>query len=133
MNPPTPAHIAEWRAKARLDWSRISRQLAESDASLAGMILQQSPGKYLKADLLARGWTLTRTHRLPRLLAEAVAHDAGLAAYRDLCDRITDWYMADRYPDAEETPPTEADVRADLAKARALIVALFPDESLALP
>ncbi|MBI2940030.1 MAG: HEPN domain-containing protein [Chloroflexi bacterium] len=95
-----------------------------------GYFLQQALEKFLKAYLIRQGWRLERTHALDKLLEAAVAHDAALDTFAQLCIRVADYYLAQRYPDVQVGSASLERIRADLAKARRLIVALFPDERM---
>jgi HEPN domain-containing protein len=128
-----PELVDEWRAHARQDWKRMGVHLGLGDASAAGMFLQQALEKFLKGYLLARGWQLARIHDLAKLHNEARAFDPGLEPFRDLLRRVTDNYLADRYPGSGHVGPSEQDVRADVLEAMAFVARLFPDESLQAP
>jgi len=112
---------ADWMRLAEKDLARVHRALRDEDPELAGFCLQQAVEKFLKAFLLARGWTLRRTHDLGRLLDEARAYDAGLTSFRDVCQQVTDYYVVERYPLVAESGPTLAEVKASLESVRGLI------------
>ena len=76
------AYAAEWRAKARQDFERVGRRLAEGDTEDAAFHLQQALEKALKSYLLMRGWKLHKIHDVEALLDEAVVKDATLEAFR---------------------------------------------------
>lgn len=104
--------------------------LADGDGEGAGLFLQQALEKYLKAYLLGKGWRLKKVHTLPSLLDEAAEHDAALARFRDLCERVTGFYTAERYPSLVGSELDAESVRQELPDARALITRLFRDEVL---
>jgi predicted nucleotidyltransferase/HEPN domain-containing protein len=116
-----------WRQHARQDWQSLNIQLAAGSGYGAGVFLQQAIEKFLKD----HGWQLQKTHDLDVLLNAARGHDPTLARFRPLCERVSSYYFADRYPGAGGTSPSAAQVQADLAEATGLISALFPDEQLA--
>lgn len=120
----------DWRAVGRQDWHRIHVMLADGDAEGAGLFLQQSLEKFLKAYLLAKGWKLKKVHTLQSLLDEAAAHDAALQPFRGLCERVSAFYMAERYPTLGGVGLESGDVKPLLPEARSLIAALFPGEVL---
>jgi HEPN domain-containing protein len=120
----------DWRAVARQDWHRIHVMLADGDADGAGLFLQQALEKFLKAYLLARGWKLKKVHTLQSLLDEATVHDQDLLSFRDLCERVSAFYMVERYPSLGEEGLELEEVQRLLHAARALLSALFPDEVL---
>ena len=120
----------DWRAVARQDWHRIHVMLADGDADGAGLFLQQALEKFLKAYLLARGWKLKKVHTLQSLLDEAAAHDGSLLPFRGLCEQVSAFYIAERYPSLDDVGLELGEVRPLLREARAFIAALFPDEVL---
>ena len=112
---------ADWRRIAEKDLSRIAVCLAAHDAEDAGFHLQQALEKLLKGFILAHGGQLRRIHDLTALLNEAGQFDSSLQRYRAACQRITGYYMAERYPLITETAITEDDVRQSLEQVTALI------------
>lgn len=121
---------ADWRRVARQDWHRIHVMLADGDGEGVGLFLQQALEKYLKAYLLGKGWRLKRVHTLRSLLDEGVEHDSALVRFRDLCERVTGFYTAERYPSLAGSELDADSVRRELSDAQALIRSLFRDEVL---
>jgi len=120
----------EWREVARKDWARVKRQLEDGDAEAAGYFLQQSIEKYLKAFLLQYGWSLKKIHAVHDLLSDAVIHQPALETFRSLCERVSGYYLAERYPPLVPSELTCADVERDREQARQLIQTLLPGERL---
>lgn len=89
---------ADWIAIAEKDWSRVEHLLQANDAEAAAFFLQQAAEKFLKAFLLSRGWKLQRTHDLEALLNQALAYDMSLEAFRAPCQKISGFYLIERYP-----------------------------------
>ena len=118
----------EWKKTARKDWHRVSVLLNDNDPEGAAFFLQQTLEKYFKAFLLERGWKLRKIHDLDTLLDEAVQFDAGLEKFRELCERGTGYYYAERYPGLIPTELTAEDIKSDKATAQALIQSLFASE-----
>jgi len=123
-------NIKEWIEIARKDWKRMKRSLKAQDAEAAGFFFQQSLEKYLKAFLLKYGWRLRKIHELDALLDDAVKHDPNLEKYRDLCERVSGYYFADRYPPLGVLELTCVDIKKDLKEVKKFVKALFPDEKL---
>ena len=94
------------------------------------MHLQQAVEKYLKGWMLDRGWPLRRTHEVERLLDEATTYNPALRPFRGLCERLSNYYLVDRYPPAGLLGPNEAQMTADIAEARQLVLMLFPSETI---
>ena len=92
----------------------------EGAPNVAGMLIQQSLGKYLKAYMMFRGWRLQRTHNLNELLAEAVRHDSTLGQYDEVCEEITKYYVDDRYPESRREL-THSEVEEALEAVRPMI------------
>lgn len=131
MTPPQDSlYPADWRAVGRQDWHRIHVMLADGDADGAGLFLQQALEKFIKAYLLSRGWKLKKVHTLQSLLDEAAAHDGALMPFRDLCERVSSFYFAERYPTLGGDGLEMEEVKPLLREARAFVTALFPDEVL---
>jgi HEPN domain-containing protein len=86
--------------------------------------------KFLKAFLLSNGWNLKKIHRLDTLLDEAVNYNDGLTMYYELCERVSGYYLADRYPTLIPTGLTCEDIEKELEEAQTFIKALFPEEEL---
>ena len=111
----------DWVHIAGEDLRRVRRRLAEGDTDDASFHLQQAIEKYLKAYLLSRGWKLRKTHDLNALINDAVSYDRQLERYRLLCQRVTNYYLVDRYPPFDEEGPSTAEVRRAYTKAKALV------------
>jgi HEPN domain-containing protein len=122
----------DWLRVADRDWQRAEKRLAEGDQEDAGFRLQQALEKYLKAFLLASGWELDKTHDLSKLLEEAIKHKAELNLFVDLCQRVENYYMADRYPSELDAGISHEEVEKDFTEAhrlRALILTKFAPAS----
>lgn len=111
---------SDWVDIAEKDWGRALR-LWDEDPELAGFCLQQAVEKFLKAFLLAHGWELRRIHALDALLDDAVRYDSDLESYRSICQRISAFYLIERYPVAPEAQITSQDVRNAIDKVQGLI------------
>jgi len=101
----------DWIRIAEKDLRRVKRLLDDQDPEGAGFHLQQAVEKFLKAFLLSKGWKLQRIHNLEALLNSASAHDPSMESFREACQRITDFYLVERYPLTIEAGLTEEDVR----------------------
>jgi HEPN domain-containing protein len=112
---------ADWLRIAEKDLGRVDHLLDVQDAEAAGFFLQQAVEKFLKAFLLSRGWELQRIHDLEILLNAALAYDPSLESFRPACQKITGFYLVERYPFVIESGLTEGDVRSSLAQVRSLI------------
>lgn len=122
--------IEDWKKIARSDWQRVGRNLRDQDAVAAGFFMQQCLEKFLKAFLLAHGWKLKKIHRLDTLLDEAVNYNESLKAFYKLCEAISGYYRADRYPPLGTEQLTCEDIEKDLEEAKKFIQTMFPKEKL---
>ncbi|MCL4514357.1 MAG: HEPN domain-containing protein [Firmicutes bacterium] len=121
MQPNDSFYHVDWLRIAEKDWQRAQRLLDDGDPELAGFCLQQAVEKFLKAFLLSRGWQLRRIHNLEALLDDAVVYIPSLDSYREVCQKITAFYMVERYPSVIASGITEEDVRSSLSEIRELI------------
>lgn len=104
------------------------RNLKDRDPEAAGFFFQQALEKYLKAFLLKHGWKLRKIHELDALLDEAGKFQSDLENHRDLCERVSGYYMAERYPPLSDFELSVAEVRKDIRKAREFVKLMFPRE-----
>jgi HEPN domain-containing protein len=112
---------ADWLRIAEKDLGRVEHLLDVHDPEAAGFFLQQAVEKFLKAFLLSRGWELERIHDLEVLLNEALAYDPSLESFRAVCQKVTGFYLLERYPFIVEAGLTEGDVRNSLKQVKGLI------------
>jgi HEPN domain-containing protein len=117
-------YAPDWIKAARKDWRRMEIMLGVKDTEAAGYFLQQCLEKYLKAFLLEKGWKLRKIHELDALLDDAVRYKEGLDSFRDLCERVSGYYLIERYPRLVEKGLTHKDIKGDVAEARGFIEAL---------
>ncbi|MDP2603496.1 MAG: HEPN domain-containing protein [Deltaproteobacteria bacterium] len=121
MPPKESRYPNDWLALAEKDLLRVTRSLRDKDPELAAFCLQQAVEKFLKAYLLSKGWKLRRIHDLEALLDDAMAHDPSLDQFRNSCQKITNYYVVERYPLAVEVEFTADEVRTSLESAGQLI------------
>jgi len=112
---------ADWLRIAEKDLGRVDHLLDVQDPEAAGFFLQQAVEKFLKAFLLVKGWRLERIHDLEALLNAALAYDPSLEPFRSACQKITGFYLMERYPFVVEAGLTEDDVRDSLTQVKLLI------------
>ena len=111
----------DWLRIAERNLGRVDHLLNVQDPEAAGFFLQQAVEKFLKAFLLSRGWELQRIHDLETLLNAALAYDPSLEPFRSACQKITGFYLVERYPFVVESGLTEEDVRTSLIQVEVLI------------
>lgn len=120
----------DWKKIARKDWQRIERNLRDNDAEAAGFYLQQALEKYLKAFLLQHGWKLKKIHTLHTLLKNAAVYKPELESFRKLCQKVSGYYIIDRYPLFAASGLICEDIKKDLEEAKRFVKAMFPEENL---
>lgn len=112
---------ADWLGIAEKDLGRVEYLLGIEDPEAGGFFLQQAIEKFLKAFLLSKGWKLERIHDLEALLNAALAHDPSLELFRAVCQKVTGFYLVQRYPLIPGAGLREDDVRTSLQQAKPLI------------
>ena len=116
---------------ARKDWMSIYPMLEEANAEAAGHFLQQSLEYYLMAFLLQNGWKLRKIHELDSLLDDAVKYNPKLKIFRDLCKRVSAYYIADgNFPNAALRLTCE-NIINDIREAEGFIKMMFSKKSQA--
>jgi HEPN domain-containing protein len=128
--PQVQGNSEDWKTIARRDWQRVKRNVRAHDLVAAGFFLQQCVEKYLKAFLIEHGWKLKKIHELDALLDDAVEYASELEAFYDVCERISGYYLADRYPPLLDLGLTLEDMKKDLKEAKQFIRAMFPGEKM---
>lgn len=118
-------YYEDWKEAAKKDWNRIKIMLKEEDTEAAAYFLQQALEKYLKAFLLQHGWKLRKIHRLNTLLDDAVTYNSALESFRKLCERVSGYYLTERYPKLVSSELTASDIEKDVEETRRFIQALF--------
>ncbi len=103
-------YARDWLKVAEKDWRRMGQALDDRDAEEAGFWLQQAVEKYLKAYLLSKGWVLRKVHDLEVLLNEAAVHMPTFGRYGTACQRISGYYLTERYPFADSPVLTSEEV-----------------------
>jgi HEPN domain-containing protein len=98
MPPKDSLYPQDWFRLAARDFKRVEHLLNVDDPEGAGYHLQQAVEKYLKGFLLSKGWKLKRIHDLEVLLNDALKFEKAFEKYRSLCQKITGYYIIDRYP-----------------------------------
>ncbi len=121
MPPEESVYPADWLRIAEKDLARVNRLIEDRDPEAAGFYLQQAVEKFLKAFLLSKGWELRRIHDLQALLNDALKYDPTLEIFRKACQKITAFYIVERYPFVVAAGLTEDDVRTSLEQVKGLI------------
>lgn len=121
MPPDDCYYPVAWLRIAEKDLGRMQLLLTAQDPEAAGFSLQQAVEKFLKGFLLSKGWQLQRIHDLEVLLNRALSYTAGIEPYRAVCQKITTFYLLERYPSLTESGLTVEDIREPLEQVGGLI------------
>jgi HEPN domain-containing protein len=121
MPPRDSLYPQDWFRIGEKDLKRAEHLLCIDDPEGAGYHLQQSVEKYLKGFLLYKGWKLKRIHDLEVLLNDALKYEKTLEKYRNLLQKVTGYYVIDRYPLASAPTLTPEEVGESIAEAKELI------------
>lgn len=121
MPPKDSLYPQDWFRVAGRDFTRAEHLLNLPDPEGAGYHLQQAVEKYVKGFPLFHGWKLKRIHDLEVLLNEALRFGATLEQFRSLCQRITGYYIIDRYPMSPTVNLTEAEAQDSLDESKKFI------------
>ncbi|MBI2858544.1 MAG: HEPN domain-containing protein [Chloroflexi bacterium] len=102
-----PEYVQEWFDKGSHDLTAAELVFkAGGPADTVAVLLQQAVEKYIKGFLISRGWRLKRTHDLGKLLEAATEHDPGFKGFVKLGNRLTELYIAERYPSVPSLYPS---------------------------
>ncbi len=109
-----------WVAKAESDLLNIRNNLRAEQVPWDTVCYhaQQSAEKMLKAFVVSRGQTVSRTHDLPALLADAVAAGGPLEALRSDCRLLTRYAVVLRCPGGLGEPSEQEGRQAVAAAER---------------
>ncbi|MBI4559001.1 MAG: HEPN domain-containing protein [Candidatus Hydrogenedentes bacterium] len=112
---------ADWFRIGDKEIKRADTLFKAGDLEGAGINIQQSVEKFLKGFLLSKGWKLKRIHPLDTLLNDAVSYEPSLEAFRETCEKITEYYIEERYPFTVVSELEPEEIADSLRTARSLI------------
>jgi HEPN domain-containing protein len=124
MNPQESEFPEYWIRIAERDYDRMLILFDNDDPVGAGYYIQQATEKFFKAYLIRQGWRLQRTHDLVELLNDALYYDPDLEEFRSVCNLVTDYALAGRYPTSRDSdlPVMDAEnMRTALTEIKPLI------------
>lgn len=111
----------DWFRIAEKDFKRAQNLLIVDDPEGAGYHLQQAVEKNLKGFLLFKGWKLKRIHDLEVLLNDTLKYAAELEQFRNLCQKISGYYIIDRYPLTSAATLTKQEVQLSMDESEKFI------------
>ena len=121
MRPEESCNPDDWFRIGNKDLDRVKILLSHGDLEGAGFNLQQAVEKYLKGYLLSKGWKLRRIHDLEALVNDAIVHEESFEEFRAACQKITDYYVEERYPFMVVSQLTVEELKESLAFAERII------------
>lgn len=121
MQPEESRYSEDWFRIGAKEPARARYLLAGRDLDGAGYNVQQAVEKYLKGYLLDKGWELRRIHNLENLIHDAVRFDSSFEEFRAPCQKMTRYYIRDRYPLMLTSELTEDDIKESLTSAENII------------
>lgn len=110
-----------WIQRSQRELERATRRVNEDDLEDAVFHLQQAAELGMKGVLIAYGWELQKTHKVPVLIDHLAKYQIDCESYRAAGEVLSEQYLAGRYPDALTTAPSPEEVRQVL-KATAQLV-----------
>lgn len=108
----------DWFRVGDKELMRAQNLLNLEDLEGAGFNIQQAVEKYLKGYLLSQEWQLRRIHDLEVLLNEALVYDSSFEEFRTPCQKITQYYVEERYRFVVSSVLTKEEVEESWATAR---------------
>ena len=121
MNRKESKYPEDWFRIGQKDFKRAEILFDAGDFEGAGFHIQQTIEKYIKGFLLSKGWKLRKIHELEALLNDAIVYEPVLEKYRIDIQKITEFYIEDRYPFIVSSKLTVDDMKKSLATAFSVI------------
>lgn len=102
--PTDEKNAADWFAFAE-ERLRAADTLWKCEGLTAAGIemLQEAAERYLKGYLIAKGWSLIRTHDLTKLIHDTLPYSPGFADFYPLAEELTRDFFAQHYPGGDMT------------------------------
>ena len=121
MKPDDSRYPDDWYRIGQKELKRAEILLDAGDLEGAGFNIQQAVEKYMKGYLLSKGWNLRKIHDLETLLNDSIKYKPLLEKYRESIQRITEYYIIERYPLMVSSQLTKEEIITSLKKAVELI------------
>jgi len=83
--------------------------------------IQQAAEKYLKGFLIAKGKKLEMIHDLVKLLSDAIRIDPDFEQFKEIVEKVTNFYFESRYPMGYEVEYTKSEIKDSLIQIKRLI------------
>ena len=83
--------------------------------------IQQAAEKYLKGFLISKGKKLEMIHDLVKLLGDAIKIDSNFEQFKEIVEKVTNFYFESRYPLGYEVEYTKPEIKDSLIQIKRLI------------
>jgi HEPN domain-containing protein len=83
--------------------------------------IHQGAEKYLKGFLISKGKELEMIHDLVKLLRDAIKIDSAFEQFKEIAEKVTNFYFESRYPVGYEVEYTKQEIEQCLAQIKKLI------------
>ena len=121
MNRKESFYPDDWFRIGKKDLTRAKILLNAEDYEGAGFHIQQAVEKYVKGFLLSKGWKLRRIHELETILNDVVMYEPSFERFRTEFQKITEFYIEERYPLMVSSELTKEEVNKSFEAALEII------------
>jgi HEPN domain-containing protein len=114
--------VKEWFSKGNKDLKDAEFLFKHNRAlETISFHIQQAAEKYLKGFLISRGKKLEMIHDLVKLLEDAIRIDPDFEQFREIVEKVTNFYFESRYPMGYEVEYTKSEIKDSLIQIKRLI------------
>ncbi|MBI4708328.1 MAG: HEPN domain-containing protein [Candidatus Omnitrophica bacterium] len=102
--------IREWFKRGEKDLLTATHELSfDKDAVTESVCFhcQQAVEKFIKAYMVLLNIEITKTHEIGELITKCQEKDTEIAEFKETADKLTDYAVEIRYPEAPEVPTLE--------------------------
>lgn len=117
-----PKIVKEWFDKGNKDIKDAEFLFKHNRAlETVSFHIHQAAEKYLKGFLISRGKELELIHDLVKLLHGAIKIDSDFLQFKEIAEKVTNFYFESRYPVGYEVEYTKHEIAECLAQIKKLI------------
>ncbi|MDP3024563.1 MAG: HEPN domain-containing protein [candidate division Zixibacteria bacterium] len=114
--------VKEWFSKGNKDLKDAEFLFKHNRAlETISFHIQQAAEKYLKGFLIAKGKKLEMIHDLVKLLSDAIRIDPDFEQFKEIVEKVTNFYFESRYPMGYEVEYTKSEIKDSLIQIKRLI------------
>lgn len=102
--------IEEWFKKGEKDLLTATHELSFGKDAVTESVCfhcQQAVEKFIKGYMVFLGIEVTKTHEIGELVTKCQEKDIEIAEFKETADKLTDYAVEIRYPEAPEAPALE--------------------------